>query len=405
MLRLLLYFPSATFSIIQAEIFPYGVIYALTHSRSLSKNVIPIIFVMLLSCIWGAYNYQIFTVEVFRSIAAYLNAVLVFLLISNYHTEYLNKLIKLNSMIFYLLIFVGVLQFTGIFSLVGMGYAIELIMSRGSDGIIGHGRGISLLASEPSRASYEFLFIYMLFRTTLDQSYQKIFYDCAVSIFILFFIKSATGALFLVIYMAVSYRKYIMPLLVLLVTVLFFVGINISLMTDSADTSGYNSRALELMMQSFSALQDGTLWDLFITASGFRGISVYAAYLSGWSHLFGFGIGMWEQSSVTALYESGYNPSDILYFANRDGVFTSIRPTSFIASTMLDMGLIGTLVFLYSIRRFFILHQVDEFRGAFYCFVFYIFFVGSIGNPIPWLIIGALVAKQKQLFLRGDVNE
>lgn len=395
MLKYLLFFPSATFSIFKAEIFPYGLIYALTQKVLISKDALLFIFLVCLSCLWGGYNYQDFTFEVFRSVAAYLNVVLLFFVVSNYNKFELTRLVKVNTFVFYLLLVVGILQISGLSIVLGLGALIELVMSRGAEGVIGNGRGISLLSSEPSRASYEFLFIYMLFRTTLGQNYKLIFYDVLVTVFLLFFIKSATGALFLMIFIIINYKKLFFRVFPFFLFFLFFFGMNLNYL--NIDFLGFNSRALDLMFQSVDAIKNGKLWDLFISASGFRGISVYASYLSGSTHLFGYGLGMWESSSIAALYASGYQPSDILYFASRGEAFTSIRPTSFIASTMLDMGLLGTCIVLYCIRSFFILYRTPQFNGAFYCFVFYLFCVGSIGNPIPWLIIGIMVANQKHL--------
>ncbi len=389
MIRYLLYFPSVTFSVISAEIFPWGFLYSVFRKISLTKELFFLVFMMAFSVLWGVFEYNETSFEIVRSLAAYGNVLLVYFAAINLSKIEREKLINTNTTVFYLLFLIGILQFTGMFSLLGLGYIIELLINRGAEGVIGSGRGVALLSSEPSRAGYEFLFIYMLFRFTklVNVRKGKVFlFDILVSLFILLFIKSALAAIFLFIYMFYNYRSYIYYTFPFVFVLVLLLGLNLNnLIAFLADS---NTRSLVLASLTLQTIIDGGFWNLFMNASGFRGVSIYSAYLIGFNDLIGHGIGNWEKSSLIALESSGYSPADLLYFSSREGIFTSIRPTSFIASLMLDVGVIGVSILLYCIRRILILYTCDASRGILYCFAFYIFFIGSVGNPVPWLVVG-----------------
>ena len=384
LLTYLLYFPSVTFSIVSAEIFPYGLIYSLTKMNKVAKKSLFFIALLTISAIWGGFNYNNFNFEVLRSIAAYLNPVILFYTVCRLEERTINKLLNINRKVFYFLLLLGGFQFSGAITLLGLEGIIDLLMHRGAYGVIGSGRGVALLSSEPSRASYEFLFVYMLFRSFNNYSrYFNILMDVLVSLFLLFVIRSATGAIFLIIFIFFQYRKVFLAIVIFLFIYLSITGLTLE--------TNNTSRALELILFSFEAMQVGGFWQLFLTSSGFRGISVYASYLSGFQNYFGHGVGQWELSSLNALNNTGFLPSEITYFSSKGLGFTSVRPTSYIAALMLDIGLIGVSIFIYLIHEVFKIYESN--KGLLFCFLFYIFFMGDIGNPVPWLVMAISVAK------------
>lgn len=382
LLRILLYFPSVTFSLFSAEIFPYGIINSFLNGLVLNKKILAFFLIILLSAIHGIYIHNSFNFDIFRSIAAYMNPVMIYFVVKNSDSDTVDKMLKINRGVLFFFFILGFLQITGITTLMGFSQLISFLMNRGADGLIGEGRGISLLASEPSRASYEVLFVYMLFRaTTKIKAPITVIFDIAIAFFILFFIRSAMGAIFLLIFIFFNYKKYF---IICLPFLSLFVGF-----VNGLDSE---SRAIQLFLSGLEALKNGEFINLFLSASGFRGISVYAGYLSGLKHPFGLGVGYWETSSILALRDTGFSALDITYFATREGVYESVRPTSFISSLMLDTGIIGVFITILLIKDAFFVAYDDLTKSIVYCFIFYLFFIGSIGNPIPWLVVGLLIA-------------
>jgi hypothetical protein len=236
------------------------------------------------------------------------------------------------------------------------------------------GRGVTLLSSEPARASYEILFIYIAWRYIEKPTpAHKLFFDSFIVFFLLFILKSSMGSIVLIVFLVSEYRlKFILSgLMVALVGLPFLINMD--------------SRAIHVIISIFSHTSIKGVFEYLLSVSGFRLISMIAAYRYGILHPFGGGIGLWQTTSVEALYETNINPSSIYYF-NEQGGFVPVRPTSFLSSLMLDMGWMAIIVICYLIRPLFRLISVNNrLSSLIITFLFYLVATGAIGNPIPWI--------------------
>lgn len=127
----LIFLPSITFSILNAEIFPWAVIFSLLYAVKIDKGLFYIILLFLLSSLYGYFQSEgRISIEILRSIMAYLNAMLVlsFLLQTNF--SLVKKLFPVLKNIFFFLIVLGSLQFLGIINFLDP--VIKTLVPRGS---------------------------------------------------------------------------------------------------------------------------------------------------------------------------------------------------------------------------------------------------------------------------------
>jgi hypothetical protein len=236
------------------------------------------------------------------------------------------------------------------------------------------GRGVTLLSSEPARASYEILFMYITWRYLQKMSpVNKLFFDFLIVLFILFILKSSVGSIILIVFLICEYRlKFILSgLIVSIIGLPFLINMD--------------SRAIYVMIGIFSNTSINGMFEYVLSASGFRLISLIAAYRYGILHPLGGGIGLWRTTSIESLYETDIDPSSLYYF-NRLGGFVPVRPTSFLSSMVLDMGWMAIAVIWYLIKPLFKLISFDnELFSLVITFLFYMIAVGAVGNPIPWI--------------------
>ncbi|TMN92351.1 hypothetical protein CWB72_05560 [Pseudoalteromonas phenolica] len=386
-LRVMLFFPSVNFSLLKAEIFPYAGIYYLLKRPVLYREQLFFIVVLFVSPIYGMYIYNDFNSEVLRSILAYLNPFLIFFTIYFSSRFDCGLIVKIIKLVFYFLVFLSFFQYTGLANLFGFDLIIDLLMSRGNAGVMGHGRGISLLSSEPSRAGMEFLFIYAAFRFCyLSDESKRVVYDLLVLFIIVFLIRSATGAIYSFIFFGLIYKRFS----IIAFPVFVFFSVNYLSFTGV--------RTLDIASNIFANANFSYFMELLLNTSGFRAISVYSGYLSGFYNPFGLGVGFWEYSSLEALINSGVSASQVSFFTTwNNGEYYSVRPTSYVASIMLDMGLLGLLAFIMSFKRIFSKIRTEkELLPIGIVFLFYLFCLGTIGNPIPWVCVALIYSYRGQ---------
>jgi hypothetical protein len=256
------------------------------------------------------------------------------------------------------------------------------------------GRGVTLLSSEPARASYEILFIYITWRYLQKMSAtNKLFFDFFIVFFILLILKSSMGSIILIVFLLCEYKlKFILSGLMIAI-----VGLPVLINMDS--------RAIYVILSIFSNSSLNGIFEYILSASGFRLISMIAAYRFGILHPFGGGIGLWQTTSVKAMYETGIDPNSLYYF-NEFGSFIPVRPTSFLSSMILDMGWMAIMVVFYLIKPLFKLISFDnDLFPLIVTFLFYMIAVGAIGNPIPWICTAICYRvykerKQEEMFQR-----
>ena len=269
--------------------------------------------------------------------------------------------------IFYAFIIFGFIQYSGLFSFLEGFFRMfvpRLYMQQ-----MGGGRGVSIFSSEPSRASYEFLFIYIFLRINIFKN-QQIFYDLFYFIFAIFIIKSTTGILLSSIYFSSVYRKKL-PFIILIL--LLAIPVFIEYFPNNRSVV-----ILTTLISNLSILSFKNIYLFLLNESGYRLISIIAAYIYGVYTFFGTGIGNWENGISSAFKFINIDINQILIFNLTDNTgFVSTRPTAFLASFILDFALKDIIKSIYLVIP----------KNLFYTFIFYTFFVGDIGNPIPWIIV------------------
>lgn len=396
LLLFLTFIPSVTFSLLHAEVFPYAFLVAILlffkknaddldgFTFTIPKKIMTFLILIAFSIIYGFVRNQSENSDVVRSVIAYLNPILIFFAILTVSEYKFNLYSRLLRYFFYLLLVVGLLQFSGIGSLIGLDIIIKLLIPRGNGELLGLGRGASLLSSEPSRASLEFIFISLTLRYLTFQlsKVKDLIFDFLILLFLITVTRSATGMLYFLVYF--TFKQVVL-------TTGFFAILASFLSVILLFFSSIEIRALEVFSIVLNTPVD-ELYKLFLNVSGFRGISVHTSYLFGFNNLFGGGVGFWEYSSLEALRSSGFLYHEISYFAHRYSDFVAVRPTSYIASVTLDMGVIGLIIVLSILSPVLVKPLIkSDFYPVICLFLFYLFFIGTIGNPVPWICIALLI--------------
>lgn len=380
----LIYFPSITFGLISAEIFPYGILYAAAFLKKLSISLVFLSFLFIFSIFYGAINYSEFNLfEVLRSTAAYLNPLLLFyVLMKNIEPSIIFMHIKFIKRLFYFLLALGALQASGAIGFLDP--LLKFLVPRASAEALGL-RGVTLISTEPARASIEFLFLFMLLNTIKK-------FKVGVTLFIIAYyalvFKSATGLILLALYLLLAHS-------VLMMTVIFS-AVFLAPLVDQVLIEG---RVLKLIWE-LSSLQPDEMLYLLVNTSGNRAISIYLAWHYALHNIFGGGLGYWMSSSVDALYASGIDYTKYNYFnyAMEHRGNYSFRSSGFISNFIFDFGLISLLVlfgFLTNtiIRSRYRKHLlIDKQTIAFFViFLVNILFFGSVGVLAPWITLALLI--------------
>ena len=111
LLRTLLFFPSLTFNIFNAEIFPWAFIYGVIKSKHIGYRLFFIILLMLGSFIFTSiFHNGIFFLDSVRSMFAYLNPLIIFFVLIKINLQKTIFFRNLINKIFIFLIVVGLLQ-------------------------------------------------------------------------------------------------------------------------------------------------------------------------------------------------------------------------------------------------------------------------------------------------------
>ena len=375
LLRGLLFFPSINFNLMTAEIFPWAMLYSLVKLRVAPLSWILFFSVILLSALfaWGMSQRLVF-VEMVRSLAAYANPLLLFLVAMHCSHEELDRLNRAVRWAVAVMLLVALAQLSGVAA--NAEFVIKALIARGEGTLFGGGRGVTVLATEPSRAAIEFMFVYALLRMLASPPVPvRLFMDFCAVCFVLFGLRSVVGVAFLGIFALLHYPIFSILGLVAIASVAAIV---------------LDNRFFVLVadLVASGSLDDAAI--LVFNQSGFRAISVIGSYLHALTAPLGAGVGNWEQSSVEAMRELGFGAREIAYFrTHTNGEFVGVRPASFGANVALDMGVVGLVSLIGALasyaRRELVLDR--ELRVISAMFVFYVFFLGSVGDPVPWLVM------------------
>ena len=391
-LSAMLFFPSVTFNSLPAEIFPWAFLKSLFLRVRLSAYDVLVLMVLCIGLLAGLLNYG--PSASITTFASYINPLLIFMVLSSVSPNYCISLYPLVERIFLGLLFLGICQFLGLLDLIQ--FLFDFLTPRGGAGVFGHGgRGVSLLSTEPSRAGVEVVFIYALL-VTMSQKTESfirgsILQDFLLLVFLTFIIGSFTALAYGLIFIGARRPVLIVPMLTLGIVILsiFFV----------------ESRVIQF---AFTLAGLGGILELIETvtsASGFRFISVISAYVYAANNLVGHGIGAWSYEAINSYLLAGYSVDDITFFRyHHDGVFVNLKPTAFMALVALELGLIP-LCFLAGYLLLRVGHLFSSLWSANMAlgtiFLFYVFCVGAVGNPVPW-VCAALAFRSSRIRKKDD---
>lgn len=391
----LVFFPSITFSIYSSEIFPWAILFSVLFIHI--YDFYTIFYVLILAVfsffvfIFQKYNY-FDSYEFFRSYFAYLNSFIIGAGMLQLSEKYIFRFSRAIRNIFYFLIILGLLQYFEIIDFLEP--LISLLIPRGRVGTAGL-RGITLLSSEPSRAAYELSFIYLAYRIIfIREKKYKIFGDFFLLFVQIFLIRSMTGIFYSFFLILILNFKNIKTFLTMFLAIilLFLIIFQFDFVTDIRALSGVN-----LLLKNLNSFE--AFFNFLLDESGFRLISIIASLKYGIFHPFGGGIGNWEETSIDALQLTRYEPGEIDYFVFfTNSSWAPIRPTSYLFSLFLDVGIIGVIIFISIFYKVFVENYFKislSTKQATLFFIFYLITYGDVGNPVPWVCFAFILKYEK----------
>jgi len=390
----LFFFPSITFNLLSAEIFPWVIISAIFFFRKTTNYFIIVLYGLIFhTIIFGFFTNIDPSLESFRSLFSYLNSLLAFAFLISAPIQTIYRFAKLIKLIFYFLIILGLLQsFNLIDSLDSL---FKFFVPRSSSSNLDFmNRGVTLFSTEPARAGNSLLFIYLSVRYLYTLKKYRIFTDLFMFFYLLLIIQSSMSLIVFLIFIILQYRlKLIIPLAI---TLLFLLTFSINF-----DEGG---RAFDLTLQILELDNINDIIFLLVDSSGNRLFSIYSYWLYGIYFPFGGGIGNWLYTSVESLTISGLNPNNYSFF-QKFGINSPFRASGFFSNLVLDTGIFGfLLVFSYvinSLKKFWKI-SLDT-KVIILLFLFKILFIGSVGHPVAWIVVVVVVrslmeAKNKILY-------
>ncbi|MCX8484514.1 MAG: hypothetical protein ORO02_04805 [Bacteroidia bacterium] len=373
-------------ALFSAEIFPWAFLYALRKDLKLTMVYVFFLVYLVVSVgmHWGSFTSVLVPA---RAFFALVNASLIFFLLIKIDSEEYRMLVRIFEWVFGINVFLCLIQFLGLFPSF-LEPIFRLFIDRFTHEIYGGGRGVAGLFAEPSYASmsmhYYFAF-FMLSRKINPRSQLGIAAIVGMIVFDLFIIRSVTGLVMILIYFA-SLQKARDLLKAGLVIVLLLGGI-ISQFGNSPNAPRSVETAHDFI--KYKNYQDPMPW--ILEQSGFRFVSVWAAYKYGFTHPFGSGIGKWGPASIQAMDDIGIKASAMSFFASAMGSeYQGVRPTSFAAGLMLETGIVGLVLFILAFWPFIkekALWQQEHTRSVIIFFLFNVFALGSIGDPLPFVFL------------------
>ncbi|RAJ17902.1 hypothetical protein [Olleya aquimaris] len=376
----LFFFPSITFGLLQAEVFPWGIIlstYIILRQKKINKFYILFLASLLFNVVVFSLYYfpDIKIPEVVRSLLAYINSSICFVAFYQASKSSTLKTIKLVKVLFVFLIALGLFQYLGLLKIFDPVFKF-LIPRASSEALARVRRGVTLLATEPARAGVSLVFLYVVVRTVFVKS-KKIISDILFLFFLTIIIKSimALGVFF--VFILITYRAKLIRFLAVGLIVMFLI-----------DLSGGGGRSEQMIRKIKDQKSFGDATMVVVDLAGPRLISVYSSWLHTFSHPIGGGIGHWEKTSVDALLMTGIDFSEINYFkfkGNSKAIPT--RSSGYVSNLVLDTGFFGVFVFfvfLYSILNKYWKIDTDA-KNIIILFLFKIMFIGSVGPPDAWI--------------------
>lgn len=385
-LGVLIYLPNIMplSSVFQAEIFPWAFLYSIRKDlrMTLGYAVFLLYLIVSVSLMLGSFSSLLVPA---RAFFALLNASMIFFVLIHIKDEEFAYLRKAFEWVFLANMVLSSVQFLGLFPPF-LDPLFRLFIDRFTAEIYGGGRGVAGLFAEPSYASMSFHYYFayfMMARRINPRSLVGIAAIAGIVAFDLFVIRSVTGVVMIVLYLASMQKGR--DLVKAGIVIVGLLGSSVYFLGQSSNAP----RSIEVAHDFFKygAYQDPVPW--LLEQSGFRFVSVWAAYKYGFTHPFGSGIGGWGNASIQAMDDIGVPASAMSFFASAAGSeYQGVRPTSFAAGLMLETGIVGLILFCIAFFPFVFrkaLFDDIHARSLMVFFLFNIFALGSIGDPLPFI--------------------
>lgn len=375
--------PSITFGLIEAEVFPYAIFFALFFVKKIYKPIFVIfVYITIIGFISILYN-DTFPKDLLRSYLAFINPLFAVLLI--YSNENLrNSIIRYSKPYFYFLLFLGLVQYFNLIPFFDI--FLKFIVPRSSASALEEsGRGVTLLSTEPARAGIELLFLFALINLTNKFSKYKILIEIFFLLYVILILKSATVLFMTLLYFGIIYFNFKkLFLYASFIFLLIFFSLNTNTVSRSAT-----------LIRDLSNLPLEEQYFLLVNTSGNRLISILTFYPYAFKKLIGGGIGNWLISSMEALKFAKINPSDYNFFKYDYNL--GMRGSGYFTNLALDTGIIGLIPVVYFVFKSLKTKFIDDrYSIAFlFIFIFSLFFIGSVGTTTTWVLFYTFIFFKK----------
>ncbi|MFM8786156.1 MAG: hypothetical protein ACKOFE_00660 [Bacteroidota bacterium] len=369
------------------EIFPWAFLYGSRRNLVVNKRFLVWVAYLLLGLMLWAPPVKSYLVPL-RAMMALLNACLLYWWTFRCEDQELQRIDKAFRWVFGLTLGVGLLQNFYLFPDFLTG-PVKLFIDRFEPVPLGAGRGVTSLFAEPSYASIDmhyFFAYYLMINRISHQSRRGLALIAGLILFDIFVIRSITGTIMVSIYLMSFLRRK---------TLFQGIGIGIVLVTATF----YIAREMNTLPRSVEVAYDFVVnqeykdpLPILLEQSGFRFISIWSAYRYGILNPLGSGVGGWPDASVEAMDALGVPASALSFFFELSGGdYYGVRPTSFVAGLMLESGIVGVILFLWAFGKYFTdrrLYSDPHGRSIAVLFWFNLLMLGTIGDPIPFIIFG-----------------
>lgn len=376
--------PGLTFSLVPADIFPW----LLLNIGRIKKIKMSVIIFILLILSFGLYQaFSRPTPATFLMLFTYSYPMIVFFIFQSLSKSSYNRIDQIVFVLFISMVFIGIVQATGYFSNISLW---SFLFPRGSLGNFSDvgGRGVSIFASEPSRAALELTFAY-IFLKTQPKYVNKLWINIVYLFVIILLIKSIIGFFLALLFIAISLRTRLITLSVILLLTfigLQFVNNNFLESNRILDVVGYLSSVSKFL-------------NFIYEQSGHRAASLQTTYMSIFFQPLGYGIGNWDLAQLNAVEELGLTFSDHSYYRIvYGGQYVPQKSEGFIPNFFAELGVLGIFfITFWGIKfcKLFYRFSYSERSLAYFCILSLLFFA-PVGHPYPFVLMGILYGKYKK---------
>lgn len=400
-LMFMLFFPSITFGIFgdHVEMFPWGVLFGLLFVNRIFTQLI--LFTLFLTP-WLLYLIftDVYNFEAYRSLASYLNPIIVLFVILEFREKEINQLYFCLKISFFVCIFIGIFQFYfDIYLLETLSQFLTPRTAVSPDNVGVTQRGVSVLSSEHSRSAIELVLLSSVIICYEKNIKNYVYWFFLFLIFYLFFINKSLSSFLFVFVLFISYLFVINKLnyktILWLVTFQILIISTLIISINYLPAEIYNSTRILAVFKDLSGQPLDQLFLKIYEHSGLRGSSQMAIYLE--PKLFGNGLGEAKQAVRDGIAKNEFLKCCLgNWYSHNVDVITRHRPSSFLAVTVSELGLVGGFCLFYYLFYIIKLKNkgislVNNKIFLISASLFTILFLGTTGSPIPFIVMAMIL--------------